>query len=103
MERSMVTDMKILFRQRPCRLDTDEDLELQIPTLREELLQARHALENAYAGFDNVTDPDLIDCYIYEVNAVMKRYKYLLEQAAKSDLLPSDTYSETYHTLTAAN
>ena len=81
MERSMVTDMKILFRQRPCQIDTEEDLEFQKPTLREELLQARHALENAYAGFDNVTDPDLIDCYIYEVNAVMKRYKYLLEQA----------------------
>ena len=45
----------------------------------EELLQAKHALENAYSGFDNVTDPDLIDCYIYEVNAVMKRYKYLLD------------------------
>lgn len=103
MERGMITNMKILFRQRPCQLDIDEELELQKPTLQEELLQARHALENAYAGFDNVTDPDLIDCYIYEVNAVMKRYKYLLEQAAKSDLLPADTYSETYHALTAAN
>ena len=39
-------------------------------------------LENAYAGFDYVTDPDLIDCYIYEQNAVMKRYKYLLQKAA---------------------
>ncbi|MCM1146092.1 MAG: YaaL family protein [Clostridium sp.] len=95
--------MKILFRQRPCHLDAEDELELQKPTLREELLQARHALENAYAGFDNVTDPDLIDCYIYEVNAVMKRYKYLLEQAAKSNLLPEDTYSETYDTLTAIN
>ncbi|MCM1386644.1 MAG: YaaL family protein [Bacillus sp. (in: Bacteria)] len=95
--------MKILFRQRPCQLDAEDELELQKPTLREELLQARHALENAYAGFDNVTDPDLIDCYIYEVNAVMKRYKYLLEQAAKSNLLPEDTYSKTYDTLTAIN
>ena len=32
--------------------------------------------------FDYVTDPDLIDCYIYEQNAVMKRYKYLLQKAA---------------------
>ena len=39
-------------------------------------------LENASAGFDYVTDPDLIDCYIYEQNAVMKRYKYLLQKAA---------------------
>ena len=38
--------------------------------------------DSAYAGFDYVTDPDLIDCYIYEQNAVMKRYKYLLQKAA---------------------
>lgn len=95
--------MKILFRQSPCRIDTEDGLELQKPSIREELLQARHALENAYSGFDNVTDPDLIDCYIYEVNAVMKRYKYLLEQAAKSDLTPAETYSEAYHALTAVN
>lgn len=83
----MIANMKTLFRQRPCQLAIDEDFELQKPTLQEELLQTRHALENAYAGFDNVTDPDLIDCYIYELNAVMKRYKYLLEQAAKNDLV----------------
>lgn len=84
--------MKILFRQRTCRIDTDDALELRKLSIREELTQTRHALENAYSGFDNVTDPDLIDCYIYEVNAVMKRYKYLLEQAAKDDLLPTETY-----------
>lgn len=76
--------MKILFRQSPCQIDTEDGLEIQKLTIREELIQTRHALENAYSGFDNATDPDLIDCYIYEVNAVMKRYKYLLEQAAKS-------------------
>ncbi len=75
------------------------NLDFHKPTLHEELIQTRRALENAYSGFDNVTDPDLIDCYIYEVNAVMKRYKYLLEQAAKNNLLPEETYSETYHTL----
>ena len=74
--------MKILFRQSPCRINTDDALELQKISIREELLQARRALENAYCGFDNVTDPDLIDCYIYELNAVMKRYKYLMEHAS---------------------
>lgn len=93
----------ILFRQSPCQVNTDDSLDFHKPTLHEELIQTRRALENAYSGFDNVTDPDLIDCYIYEVNAVMKRYKYLLEQAAKSNLLPEETYSETYHTLTASN
>ena len=53
-----------------------------------DIAKTRYALETAYAGFDNVTDPDLIDCYIYEVNSVLKRYKFLLEQAAKINLLP---------------
>ena len=90
--------MKILFRQAPCRIDMDNALELQKLSIREELRQAKLALEDAYSGFDNVTNPDLIDCYIYEVNAIMKRYKYLLEQAANLELLPEDAYPETYHT-----
>ncbi len=48
-----------------------------------DIAKTRYALETAYAGFDNATDPDLIDCYIYEVNAIQKRYKYLLQEAAK--------------------
>lgn len=39
------------------------------------------ALETAYSNFQNVVDPALIDCYIYELNAVNKRYEYLLAQA----------------------
>ena len=58
----------------------------EIPSARDKLLadiaKTQHALEVAYCGFDYATDPDLIDCYIYEQNAVMKRYKYLLQKAA---------------------
>ena len=46
-----------------------------------ELNRTRQALDNAYDNFQNVVDPDLIDCYIYEVNAVQQKYKYLLKQA----------------------
>lgn len=48
--------------------------------LRCDLSLAKWELENAYAGFDYVTDPDLIDCYIFKLNAAMKRYKYLIEK-----------------------
>ena len=51
-----------------------------------DIAKTRYALETAYAGFENATDPDLIDCYIYEVNAVQKRYKYLLQEAAKMNI-----------------
>ncbi len=55
-------------------------------SILDDIAKTRYALETAYAGFENATDPDLIDCYIYEVNAVQKRYKYLLQEAAKMNL-----------------
>ena len=33
--------------------------------LVEEINMTKAALSAAYANFDNATDPDLIDCYIY--------------------------------------
>ena len=46
----------------------------------EEALRNNLQLDNAYAGFEYATDPDLIDCYIFQLNAAMKRYRYLLNQ-----------------------
>lgn len=56
--------------------------------LLSDIEKTRSALEIAYAGFDNAIDPDLIDCYIFEVNSTLKRYRFLLNQAAS--LLPDD-------------
>jgi hypothetical protein len=50
-----------------------------------EIKKTKLALESAYSNFENVVDPDLIDCYIYEVNAVQKRYKFLLKLAKEMD------------------
>lgn len=58
--------------------------------LLEDIDKTKFALETAYSNFDNVTEPDLIDCYIYEVNSSLKRYKYLLEQAAKLSSPPKE-------------
>lgn len=59
--------------------------------LLDDIDKTKFALECAYSNFDNVIEPDLIDCYIYEVNSSLKRYKYLLEQAAKLNLLPEES------------
>lgn len=56
-------------------------LMLQTETLHEEISKTKRALDSAYSNFENVVDPDLIDCYIYEVNAVQKRYVFLLKKA----------------------
>lgn len=62
-----------------------------------DIAKTRYALETAYAGFDNATDPDLIDCYIYEVNAIQKRYKYLLQEAAKMNAAAETPKSESLY------
>ena len=50
-------------------------------TLLKELSQAKQEMEDAYANFQNVSDPDLIDCYIYRSHASWKRYLFLLRLA----------------------
>lgn len=62
-----------------------------------DIAKTRYALETAYAGFDNATDPDLIDCYIYEVNAIQKRYRYLLQEAAKMKAATETPKSESLY------
>ena len=69
--------MKAFFRQNLHTLQQAEEDFLQIPSLREDIEKTRIALEIAYAGFDNATDQDMIDCYIYEINSLLKRYKHL--------------------------
>lgn len=91
--------MKFFFRQSPCPVDDSDELVFgKKMSILEELEQARSDLETAYCGFDNATDPDLIDCYIYEVNAIMKRYKYLLERAAEMTPLPDEKRAKRFCT-----
>lgn len=71
--------MKIHFSQSYYQ-DTGEN------SILDAIAKTRFALENAYAGFDDATDPDLIDCYIYEVNSLLKRYRFLLHQAEEMNL-----------------
>lgn len=54
--------------------------------LMEDLTLTKNALDTAYANFETVVDPDLIDCYTYEIYSVQKRYKFLLEQVRQIDL-----------------
>ena len=38
-----------------------------------DLHQTAQDLQDAYRNLENVIDPDLIDCYIYELNSVQMR------------------------------
>ncbi len=46
--------------------------------LLEDLDRTKHDLDSAYTNLSNAVEPDLIDCYIYEVQSVQMRYKFLL-------------------------
>ena len=46
--------------------------------LMNDLHQTAMELQDAYRNLGNAVDPDLIDCYIYQLNAVQMRYKFLL-------------------------
>ncbi len=72
-------------------VNTDPQPRTPRDMLLDDIRKTQCALEIAYSGFDNVTDPDLIDCYIYEVNSALKRYRFLLQQAAQMQLY------EEYH------
>ena len=54
--------------------------------LNDDLHQTARALQDAYNNLENVVDPDLIDCYIYELNSVQMRYKFLLASIKKMEL-----------------
>lgn len=82
--------MKMYFGHSSHTNRTLSEKEIERNALLSDLEKTKKALEIAYAGFDNVTEPDLIDCYIYEVNSVLKRYKFLMEQAARICVLPEE-------------
>ncbi len=50
------------------------------PGLLRQLEETKRQLDMAYAGFNQSTDPDLIEFYLYQVNALRARHTYLLRQ-----------------------
>ena len=51
----------------------------QCARLERELGESRCLLQQAYAGFNGVSDPDLVESWIYEINALEAQYSYLLK------------------------
>lgn len=48
--------------------------------LKAEIDRTRTTIESARNHFEQVVDPTLIDCYIYELNAAQLRYQFLLRR-----------------------
>ena len=58
--------------------------------LLDDLEKTKHDLDSAYTILANVIEPDLIDCYIYEVQSVQMRYKFLLSRVKQIE----DSYAK---------
>lgn len=63
-------------------------------TLRDSIEKTRQALNDAYAGFDNAVEIDMIDSYIYEIYSLQKRYKHLTDLAAAETFRDDGSLSE---------
>lgn len=48
--------------------------------LMQTLAQTRVLINQAYSGFNNAKDHDLIESFVYEINALQCRYSYLLRR-----------------------
>lgn len=79
----------ILYKQ---AYSDPENIELEIapPDIKTDMEKTRQALDTAYAGFNNATDFDMIDSYIFEINALQQRYNLLSALAGKESITPPE-------------
>lgn len=64
---------------------------LERQALRQEIDRTRNSIDSARNHFEQVVDPTLIDCYIYELNAAQLRYQFLLRRFKNLELEASKT------------
>ena len=68
-----------LFRPAGSRDRKQREQERKV--LLSSLAQTRALISQPYGGFNTTDDTDLIDSYVYEINALQSRYNYLLRRA----------------------
>lgn len=65
----------------PSKSKTSKLRRAEIKRAAEEVSDIRISLEHVYKQFDQTTDPELMDSYIYEINSLRARYDYALKRA----------------------
>lgn len=58
--------------------------------LERELSETRSKLQQAFDAFNLVSDPDLIEAWVYEINAQQARYSYLLKRRKELEVSTPD-------------
>ena len=52
------------------------------------LASTRTLINQAYGGFNSVSDSDLIESYVFEINSLQARYNYLLRRVKELEAEP---------------
>lgn len=86
--------MKLFFHNTYVTPDYPEE-DFSPINLQEAIEKTRRDLEIAYAGFDNAIEIDLIDSYIYEINALQKRYNHLVTLATETGVETSRSHKHS--------
>ena len=69
-----------VFRRR-----RESERERERRALLESLAQTRTLIAQAYSVFNTAHDADLIESYVFEINALQSRYSYLLRRVKELD------------------
>ena len=68
------------IREAAAAAPVNQDLVFTRRKLWDDIERTLWALETAQNHFEQATEPSLIDCYIYELNAAQLRYQFLLRR-----------------------
>lgn len=52
------------------------------------LANTRTLINQAYGSFNSASDSDLIESYVFEINALQSRYNYLLRRVKELECAP---------------
>ena len=63
-------------------------LEQERQDLMSALSSTQALIHQAYGGFNTANDGDLIESYVFEINALQARYSYLLRRVKEMDGAP---------------
>lgn len=74
----------MIFSNKKTALRKEQMKELN--ELKQQIELSKLAVLSAQSQFEQVVDPTLIDCYIYELNAAQLRYQFLLRSFKKREL-----------------
>ncbi len=72
----------------PFRRSAPSKTEHERRELQEELARTRILTNQAYSCFNLSCDQDLIESYVYEINALQARYSYLLRRVKELETQP---------------